>query len=383
MEYNFLLNIAVILLFTKSFGLISKSIHLPQVVGALLAGLILGPTVLNFIHMDSFLNHIAEIGVILLLFEAGMETDLNKLKDNLKASLIIGFLGVFVPLIFGYYLSRYFGFEILKSIFIGVILTATSISITIESLQEMGKLKSKVATAILGAAIVDDILGITILSIVINFSSYEGAVYSVIFVILVKILIFGTIAYVSGYFVYKLFQYVRKHYGPCKRLTIYAISYCFLLSYLAELMGIASITGAYISGLVLCNNKSLHYIEKEAKTLSYLFFSPIFFASIGISTNLSYFNNDFLMFTILLVIVAILTKFVGCSIGGYFCGYNKSDSLKLGIGMISRGEVALIVLRKGMELNIINKELFSSIVIMVVVTTLATPLLLSIAYKNQ
>ncbi len=380
MDLRILFELGIILIATKTFGLFTRRIHLPQVVGALLAGIIIGPSMLNLFKSSDVLNTLAELGVILLMFTAGMETNLTELRKNLKASLNIAAVGVLVPLIGGFILAHFFGEDILKSIFIGVILTATSVSITVETLVELKKIKTKSGTAILGAAIIDDILGIIILSVIISVSDTEVSLGSV-GVILIKIVVFFVLAAIVGFFVYKFFAYLASKTSKAHRLSIYALAFCLLLAYTAELFGIANITGAYIAGLILCNCKAAGYIEQKTEVLSYMLFSPIFFASIGLKISFSDFSGSVIVFSVLLLIVAILTKIVGCGLGAYFSKFTKAESVRVGIGMVSRGEVALIVADKGMAVGLMNPALFSGVVLVVIVTTLITPILLKAVYK--
>jgi Kef-type K+ transport system membrane component KefB len=383
MEEAFLLEIALILVFTKVFGLLTRKIDLPQVVGALLAGILLGPTCFKLINPSDLMNTLSSIGVIILMFSAGMETNLTELRKSLKASLIIAGIGVIVPLAGGFLLSRYYQANILRSVFIGVILTATSVSITVETLHELGKLQTKSGTIILGAAVIDDILGIIILTIIIGLG--HSGDYSVLSVglVLLKIAAFFVFALVVGWLAFKLFSYLYDKWGTLRRLSIFSLAFCFFMSFMAEQFGVADITGAYFAGLVLCGNKFVYYVEERAIILSYLFFSPIFFASIGLKTSLEGFSASVLMFSSLLLLIAVASKIIGCGLGAKICGYTSSESLQIGVGMISRGEVALIVANKGIAANLMDPLLFSGVIIVVIITTLITPLLLKIVYKEN
>ena len=388
-SYEFLLFLAIILISTKALGLFSRQIRLPAVVGALLAGILLGPTVLNYISFSGtageYLEITAEIGVVFLMFLAGLETDIDELKSNIVPSMVTAVMGIAAPLIGGT-LSYVFYFhasvtdskEFLKAIFIGVVLAATSVSITVETLRELGKLKGKVGTTILGAAIIDDILGIIVLSIVISMKS--GAAQPG--VIIMKILLFFIIMGVLAFVVLKSKKFIEKR-GQRRRTTILAIAFCFLLAYVSEeFFGIADITGAYFAGLMLCNMKVAGYIKDRVEILSYLLFSPVFFASIGIKTTLDGMDMNLIGFAVLLLVVAILTKVVGCGLGAKICKYTNAQSLQIGIGMISRGEVALIVAQKGYQNGMLDDTLFAAIVFVVIITTLITPILLKLSMKG-
>lgn len=389
-SYEFLLFLAIILFATKVCGLFSRKFNMPQVVGALLAGIVLGPSVLNLISFEgttgSYLEITAEIGVILLMFSAGLDTDLTELKENGVASFITAAIGVLVPLLGGflsyalYFHTDYGNFqEVLKAVFVGVVLTATSVSITVETLRELGKLKGRVGTTILGAAVIDDIMGIIVLTIVTSIQDTSVKPISV----LIKILLYFVMIVIVALVMFKCKKLIEGT-GEKRRITIFAIAFCFLLSYVSEqFFGIADITGAYFAGLMLCNMKVEHYIKERVGIPSYLIFSPVFFASIGIKTQLEGMNLKLLGFCIILLIVAILTKVLGCGLGAKICKYENKEALQIGIGMISRGEVALIVAQKGHACGMLDDTLFAPIVVVVIVTTLITPILLKVAMKDN
>lgn len=388
-SYDFLLFVAIILLSTKIFSLLSQKVNMPQVVGALLVGVLLGPSCLNILHETDFLTKSAEIGVIFLMFLAGLDTDFDDLKATGKSALIIAFVGVLIPLGSGF-LTYFLFFHgerpdtmiFLESAFVGIVLTATSVSITVETLREMGKLKGKMGTSILGAAIIDDILGIIALTVITSFT-VPGVE---IMLVLLKIFLFFVFIAVCGFFVFRLFRKLEIVYGTKRRVAIYAVVFCLLLSYISEVyFGVADITGAYFAGLILCNvTETKSYIASKINITSYMFFTPIFFASIGIKTVITGMSQELILFTLALLIVAILSKIVGCGLGAKICGFSNMDSLAIGVGMISRGEVALIVAQKGEQAGLISSTLFPAIVLVVIVTTLITPILLkAVVYMKE
>lgn len=385
-SYEFLLVIAIILLSTKLLGLISERVHMPQVVGALLAGIILGPSVLGLVEETDFLLKTSEIGVIILMFMAGLDTDLDELKKTGLASFVIALCGVLVPLAAGTGLFYVFfpdagdPLHFLKALFIGVVLTATSVSITVETLREMGKLKGKVGTAILGAAIIDDIMGIIVLTVVSGMTDPSVKISAV----LLRIVAFFVLLGVVGFVMHKLFSRLSSTWHQHRRIAIYGFSFCLILSFVAEhYFGIADITGAYFAGLILCNiMEAREYINKKMTVLGYMIFSPIFFASIGIKTELSGLTGSLIVFSVVLLLVAILTKIIGCGLGAKLMGFSLQDSFSVGLGMVSRGEVALIVAQKGAQAGLIDSHLFPPIVLVVIVTTLITPILLKMFMKD-
>ena len=393
-SYTYILDIALILISTKLFGLISRKFQLPQVVGALFAGLILGPAMLNIVHETEFLTQLAEIGVILLMFFAGIETDIVELKNSGKASFFIALLGIIVPLLGGFLVASYFNREgimsfsdnsnvFLQNMFIGTILTATSVSITVETLKEMGKLNSKVGNTILGAAIIDDILGIIALTIVI--SSADTNIH--LSEVLIKIALFFIFAIISSIIFYKVFKYwLDRDSKHKKRYVVAAFAFCLFLAYISEeYFGVADITGAFIAGLILSPLSKKYYIEEKLDTVSYAFLSPIFFASIGLKVVLPNMTFTVVLFAIVLTIVAVISKIIGCGLGCKLFDYTNREALQVGIGMVSRGEVALIVANKGFSAGLINTSVLAPILIVVIATTILSPILLkmSYTYKNS
>ena len=384
MSYEFLLTIAIIMLFTKIFGLTSERVHMPQVVGALVAGVLVGPSGLGWVGETDFLVKAAEIGVIILMFNAGLDTDLEELKSTGFASFIIAVIGVVVPLIGGIGCYLLFAndpsdpLNMMKAAFIGVVLTATSVSITVETLREMGKLRSKVGTAILGAAVIDDILGIVVLTVLTGFT--DPTVQPML--VFGRILGFFVFVLVIGFVMYKAFAKMEQIWHKHRRIAIYALVFAFLMSYVAErFFGIADITGAYFAGIVICNlSATRDYVASKTNVLGYMLFSPLFFASIGIKTNLEGLTGTLVLFAIVLTIVAILTKIIGCGLGARLMGFQTYDAFSIGLGMVSRGEVALIVAQKGEQAGLIDASMFPAIVLVVIVIT---PILLKFGMKRE
>lgn len=386
LSYEFLFDLALILISTKLFGLITKKVRMPQVVGALVAGVILGPAVLNVLSETEFIQKLAELGVIVLMFTAGLETDINQLKKTGKSSFIIAVLGVIIPLVGGFFIANIFNKgndvnTILQNVFIGIILTATSVSITVETLKEMGKLKTRAGNAILGAAIIDDILGIIALTIT---TSLADPSINVI-IVLAKIVMFFIFAGFAGYLFHWAFIKLDERYQrDLRRFVIIAFVFCLLLSFCAEeFFGVADITGAFIAGLVISDSNRSKYLNSRFETLSYMLLSPIFFASIGIKVQLTAMTKTIFIFAILLLIVAILSKVLGCALGAKLCKYSNREAIQIGTGMISRGEVALIVANKGIAMGLMLPEFLAPVVIVVVVTTIVTPILLKVVFNNK
>lgn len=383
-NYFYLFALAVILLSTKVLGIASKRVNLPAVVGALTAGIVLGPSFLGMVEETDFLVKTAEIGVIILMFRSGLETDMRELRQKGGAAFLIALMGVILPLAGGtllYYIARP-GEIFIKALFVGVTLTATSVSITVETLREMGRLKTPVGTAILGAAITDDIIGIVILTAI---TAMNGEGHTSVVFVLIKILLFFIFVFLTGLMAI-VGKLIVERVHRRKRIAVYALAFCFAMSFCAEeFFGVADITGAYFAGIVLCSFGISSYIASSIDNLSYLFFTPVFFACIGIRTDLKALVNEpsVILFAILLLITAVVTKIIGCGASAYLCSFDKNDALSIGIGMVSRGEVALIVAQKGFDCGLLDASMFPAIVFMVIVTTLITPVLLKFTLTKK
>lgn len=388
MEYGYLLSLALILLSTKIFGLVTKKVRLPQVVGALLAGLILGPACFGVLKETEFIKQVSEIGVIVLMFCAGLETDIKELKKTGKSSFIIALLGVIVPLLAGWGVATIFNKDsdlptsiTLQNIFIGIILTATSVSITVETLKEMGRLSSKSGNAILGAALIDDILGIIALTIVTSCAD-KSVNIGLVMLKIVLFFVFAIVVAVAFNFAFN--KWSGRSKKDLRRYVIIGFVFCLLMSYCAEkFFGVADITGAFVAGLALSNGPRATYLTNRFETLSYMLLSPVFFASIGLKVVIPKMSASIIIFAVVLLVIAVLTKIIGCGLGAKICKFSNKDSLRIGIGMISRGEVALIVASKGEAVGLMNDKYFGPIVITVVVTTIITPILLKFVYKSK
>lgn len=382
-KYFYLLAIAIIFLATKILGLVTRKFHMPQVVGALLAGVILGPACLGFISENEFIDNIAEIGVIFLMFAAGFETNLSELKKAGGPAFLIALIGVIVPLLGGIGATYLFfpNQDILHMVFVGVVLTATSVSITVETLKELGHLNSRAGNAILGAAIIDDILGIVGLTIVTSLKD-ESVNIAVVLIKIVLFFIVGAAFAVLFHIFYT--KWNRRLNRDVRRYITVCVSFCLILAFMAEyFFGVASITGAYLAGLAVANTPSTGYVERRLDTISYGFFSPVFFASVGLKVSFSGMTLSTWLFAIVLVIVAVLTKIIGCGLGAKLTKYTTKESLQIGVGMISRGEVALIVANKGIDLGLMVPQWVGPVIVTVIVTTIITPILLKIVFKEK
>ena len=385
--YDVFKDLAIIIIAAKFFGILARKCKAPQVVGEIIAGLIIGPSILGLVNQSDFLIEMAEIGVIILMFSAGLETDLKDLMKTGPIAALIACAGVFVPLILGallymaFYGAAPWGSEgFYKAVFVGTILTATSVSITVEALKEMGKLKGKVGTTILSAAIIDDVIGIIVLTFVMGFKSPDSNPASVV----VNTVLFFIFAIVVGFVCFKIFKFVDNKYPHTRRIPIAGLALCLAMAYIAEkYFGIADITGAYVAGIILCSIRDSEYIASKMDTNSYILFGPVFFACIGLKTNLESLNVSILIFSIAFVAVGLISKIIGCSLMARICKFNMSDSLKIGVGMMTRGEVALIVSQKGLSVGLLTPVYFTSVILLIIVSSIATPIILKLLYAKD
>ncbi len=380
-------DLAIIIVAAKLCGIAARKCKAPQVVGEIVAGLLIGPSILGWVNQSDFLVQMAEIGVILLMFSAGLETDLKDLMKTGPIAALIACAGVFIPLVFGAVLyMAFFGVapwgseEFYKAVFVGTILTATSVSITVESLKEMGKLKGRVGTTILSAAIIDDVIGIIVLTFVIGFKNPESKPLSV----LANTVMFFLFAIVVGFISYKIFKMIDTRYPHTRRIPIAGLAFCLAMAYIAEkYFGIADITGAYVAGIILCSIRDSEYIAEKMDTNSYMLFGPVFFASIGLKTNVDSVSMGILIFSLAFVAVGLISKIIGCSLAARLCRFSRLDSLKIGAGMMTRGEVALIVSQKGLSAGLLTPVYFTSVILLIIVSSILTPIILKVLYARD
>lgn len=386
--YEILKDLALVFIFAKGAGLLARKCRAPMVVGEIIAGLLIGPCLWQgLVQPSEFIGQMAEIGVVLIMFSAGLETNLQELKKSGLAACLIACVGVLVPLIGGtllymciYGFSGFGSDEFFKALFIGCIMTATSVGITVEVLKEMGKLKTRVGQTILSAAIIDDVIGIIVLTFVLGFKDPGSNTI----LVTGKILLFLVLSLVLGFVIYKLFKFYDDRHTHTRRIPIIAITLCFIMAYVAErYFGIADITGAYIAGIILCNVRDAEYIDRRVSINGYMFFAPVFFVSIGLKTDFSHVDSNMIVFSIGFVIVAMLTKVIGCGLVSKCFGYSWIDCLKIGVGMMTRGEVALIITNKGLGLGIIDSSYFTAVILLIIVSSIVTPILLKLLFGRS
>ncbi|MCP5097736.1 MAG: cation:proton antiporter, partial [Chloroflexi bacterium] len=378
----------------KVSGYLSTRFGQPSVLGELLAGLILGPTLFDMLHTWSVfhgdeiigeaIKFMAELGVILLMMLAGLELHLSELLKSGKVSAFSGTLGVVVPLGLGWGTARLFGVSSTEAIFIGLALSATSVSISAQTLMELGVLRSRVGLALLGAAVFDDILVILLLSIATIFAGAGGGDVGTVFTTIISIVGYLIIASAVGYWLLpRLTTWVDRL--PINQGTIaFVLVVCLLFSWSAEVLGgMAAITGAFMVGLFLARTPIKIKIESGISALAYGFFVPIFFVNIGLEVNLLDVSGTAIWFAVALVVIAILSKIVGSGFGAQISGFSLKESFQLGVGMVSRGEVGLIVAAFALAEGFLSSKNFAIVVFMVIVATLVTPPMLRASFNTR
>ena len=385
--YSVFRDLALIVIFAKFFGLIARRCKMPQVVGEILAGLLIGPCLLNWVQLTDYISKTAEIGVVLLMFGTGLGTNLQDLKKAGVKAFAIACAGVFIPLVGGTLLySCFYGFSAVgsehfyKALFIGTIMTATSVSITVATLQELGKISTFVGTTIVSAAIIDDVIGILVLTCVVSAGTSTGNIGGVFAKTGLFIVFSAVVAFVG----YKIMKWFDNRYPHTQRVPIVSLAFCFAMAYIAEAhFGIADITGAYIAGVILCSIQDAGYVSRKIDISSYMLFGPVFFASVGLKTDISGLSPEILIFSLCFVAVALITKIVGCGGVSALLGFRGRDRLRIGVGMMTRGEVALIVAQKGLSVGLIESIYFAPVILLILISSVATPILLKILFREK
>lgn len=424
---GFVAVLAIILFFTKLFGLFIRKLGVPQVLGFIIAGILIGPAIFGDFcgfaligfegkgytplfalpETGNALSVFSKIGVILLMFSAGLETNLKDLKNTGVAAVLMAFSGVAVPLLLGFLISLPFGSiglgfadraNIYRSVFIGTILTATSVAITVSVLKELGKVHTKLGTTIVSAAIIDDVIGIVLLSVVTGvaksgageysngFDWFKGQIYGTI----VMIICFFAFAVAAGFGISKVFRWLEKKRATTHRIPIFSLAVCFAYSWIAEeIFGVADITGAFLAGVVLSTvHRTSEYADKKIEVCTYTIFAPVFFANIGIS-SISFAGLDprIIAFALLAVLMGLIGKVVGCGAVCKAFKYSFRESLTGGVGMMARGEVALIVTATvtdaALGTNALPPQFMIMTVLLILVSSILTPILLKVLYGKQ
>lgn len=391
-ENVILLEISLVLIAAYIGGSIATKFNMPSVLGQILAGIIIGPTLLGLLSHESEITSVmAEIGVLLLMFLAGLETDLNELKRSGKGASMIAMGGMLLPLGLGAIIPFLFfkqylpqgtnSQQFMYALYIGTILTATSVSISVSVLRDMNQLSSRQGISILGGAIIDDVLGIILLAVVTGVIDPRGS--GSIGFLLIRMVLFFVVAIILGYVISKLITRYATHYAWHDKLISITIIVCFLFAFSSEVFKVAAITGAYIAGVIFGTTPYRHKIERRIQYIGFSLFTPIFFVSIGLKAKITPEVLNYIGYALAIVVIAIMGKIVGCGIGARFSGFKMKQAMQIGIGMIARAEVALIVATEGLNRGIITHETFTSIVLLVVISTVVTPPLLKLLFKGE
>jgi len=391
---NFILALVVIVVAAKASGYLSTRLGQPSVLGELLAGLLLGPTLLDMFHAwpvfqgDEFLaasiSTIAELGVILLMLLAGLELHLPELLGAGKVAMLAGVLGVVLPLALGWGTAYLFGVNPQESLLIGLTLSATSVSISAQTLMELGVLRSRVGLGLLGAAVFDDVLVILLLSLsFILVGRAAGGVGGFVFTVVRMVLYLGGAAIIGLWLLPRLTVWIDQ-LPISQGMMAFVLVVCLLYAWTAEVLGgIAAITGAFLVGLFLGRTPFRERIESGVSTLAYGLFVPVFFVNIGLDVDMGAISGSAWWFALTITAVAIASKIAGSGLGAYLGGFSRRESLQLGVGMVSRGEVGLIVASFALTQALISQANFSIVIFMVIIATLVTPAMLRVVFASE
>ena len=389
---QFIFAIGLLILCARLGGALSRRLNQPAVLGELLAGVLLGPTLLGFFalpwftdaHLAENITHLAELGVILLMFLAGLEIELNEMAKTGRAAVLGGLLGVIVPLLTGAGAALLFGFPLTEALFLGIVLSATSVSISAQTLMELGVLHRRESLTLLGAAVFDDVLVILVLSVFLALGgSGSGGGVGAVAAVLLRMLAYLSVATLLGFWLIPALLRRLERLHISHGLVSFVIALALLYAWSAEVLGgAAAITGAFLAGLAVARSPLRQQIEHSLAPLAYGFFVPLFFVSIGLSANARAVSGPALLFGGVLILVAILSKIVGSGLGAWWGGLPRGEALRLGVGMVSRGEVGLIVASVGLNQGLIDNVVFAEIVLVVLATTLVTPLMLRWVYAR-
>jgi len=372
-----ILQLAIIIIASKIAGSLSVRLGQPSVLGKLLIGIVLGPSVLGLINETETLAEFSQIGVILLMFIAGLESDVDEFKRTWKASTFVGLGGIIVPLVAGYLAGMVLNLTVLESWFLGLLLSATSVSISVQALKEMNQLKSREGTAILGAAVIDDVVVIIALAFLMSFAGGDVHLTAVI----LKKLLFFAGAVIAGWIVVPWFLKKFATIKVSETVISSALIVCFVYAYLAEYTGVAAIIGAYIAGVAISVTSFKHEVFTKVETIGYSIFVPVFFAYIGITAQFSGILENWGLILIL-SIVAIVTKLFGASMGAKVAGFSWGSAWGIGAAMVSRGEVALIIAAIGLETKLLSPDMFTVLLVVILVTTIVTPPMMKVFFKR-
>ncbi|HBF76017.1 MAG TPA: sodium:proton antiporter [Lactobacillus sp.] len=372
---NYIGEIALILFATTIAGALSQRIGIPSVIGQLLVGILLGPALLNWIRPGELLTAGAEIGVIILMFMAGLESDLKLLKKYFKPAISVATMGVILPMICFYIYGVLMHQNFERAIFWGVVFAATSVSISVEVLREFGKLNTKEGATILGAAVVDDIMAVLILSVFVSMFSSGSRSEPDLLLSIGEQLAYFVVVYVVIRWIAPLLIRLFEHLPVPQSVPIMSLIICLGMAYLADLTGLSAVIGAFFAGIAVAQTTAREEVETNISPIGYAFFVPIFFVSIGIEMRFDHFWSNILLI-LGMTIVAVLSKLIGGGLGAKILGFSFNSSYVVGAGMVSRGEMALIIAQIGYQAKLLAPELYSELIVVIILSTVIAPLLL-------
>lgn len=375
---HLLIQVGGLIIAAKLIVALCNKMKLAPVFGMVILGVIVGPAVLNFVHQSETMAFLGNIGVMMLLFLAGLETDMGTMRETGKVGLLSAIGGVSLPFMGGFLLCYFSDYSTPKCYFTGAILTATSVSVTVMTLWEMGKLRTSLGSSILSAAIIDDIMGILILVLILSVFKGKGSIA----LSMGKVFGFLCGGAVIGLVLIPKLQKIFSNFDVPKIYLSFAFATMFLYAGIAEICGIASITGAYMAGLFLGRLENSHKLLQETESIAQSIFMPLFFASIGLVAKFDGLGEHF-FFIFLFVVISCITKIIGSGLTSKIAGLSWYESLQMGIGMMPRGEVALVIASIGLSAKLITPIIFNATIVLVIISAAITPILLKLTNRQQ
>lgn len=380
---EFIATLAGLLLATQVVAHLCRRVEIPEVIGQILVGIIVGPAILNWVHLDGMMNEFQEIGVIILMFIAGLESDLSLLKKYLRPAVIVAVIGVVVPVIVMGGASYLFGFTKMESLFIGVIFSATSVSISVAVLREFNRLDSREGATILGAAVADDIIGVIMLSIMISMINGSKGGHTNLplgLALLLQVFFFGG-TYLVVRWLAPYLMHLSERLLTVAAPSVMAMIICLGMAALADYVGLSGAVGSFFAGIAVANTHRKKTIDRSFIPIGYALFIPLFFVSVGLNMRFDNLQRSFI-FVIVMTILACLTKLVGCGAGAKLSGFNLPSSYVVGSGMVARGEMALITAQIGYEAHLMSSMYYSDVITVIILATVIAPFMLKHALKT-
>lgn len=380
---EFIATLAGLLLATQVVAHLCRRVEIPEVIGQILVGIIVGPAILNWVHLDGMMNEFQEIGVIILMFIAGLESDLSLLKKYLRPAVIVAVIGVIVPVIVMGGASYLFGFTKMESLFIGVIFSATSVSISVAVLREFNRLDSREGATILGAAVADDIIGVIMLSIMISMINGSKGGHTNLplgLALLLQVLFFGG-TYLVVRWLAPYLMHLSERLLTVAAPSVMAMIICLGMAALADYVGLSGAVGSFFAGIAVANTHRKKTIDRSFIPIGYALFIPLFFVSVGLNMRFDNIQRPF-VFVIVMTVLACLTKLVGCGAGAKLSGFNLPSSYVVGSGMVARGEMALITAQIGYEAHLMSSMYYSDVITVIILATVLAPFMLKHALKT-